>query len=389
MPRQPKNKLNRTTATGSLAASVLALILALGSLPAQGQETPAPKGEFGEDIQVTEVLLDVRVNDKQGNVIIGLQPEDFVVREGGEVVAVETATFYSNLQLAPGADGSALSAEAVDAVPRDRYFILFLHDQRRTHSDDRGVLSRQIEAIQKSKEWVRTGLLPGDWVAVATYDHRLKVQSDFTQDRGQILGALDWAVKGKDSGNWPSRVDETAPKSLRAHLPQGKELRDQTTRIYDALEVLAEASGSISGRKNLMLFTLGFGRVDSFGLYREETRFYQPMVQALNDNNVAVYTIDLSPPGVRHTMEDAMNQLANETGGEYLFNFTNFILPLERISEANAGYYLLSYQSRHKTGESGYQRVKVDTKDPTFRVQARDGYLYGPSAEESRADAGS
>jgi VWFA-related protein len=100
-------------------------------------------------------------------------------------------------------------------------------------------------------------------------------------------------------------------------------------------------------------------------------------MQALNDNNVAAYTVDLTPLQTQHVMSDSMNQLAEETGGRYFFNFTNFLTPLAQIADENNGYYLLSYQSRHPQGESGYQKVQVRTKNSQFRVKTREGYIYG------------
>ena len=131
------------------------------------------------------------------------------------------------------------------------------------------------------------------------------------------------------------------------------------------------------GRKNMILFTIGFGTINSFGQYIPDPRYYPDMQQALNDNNVAVYALDLVPTGTEHIMSSAMNQLALETGGRYYFNFTSFMTPLRQLAEDNNGYYLLAYESRNPKGESGYREVKVKTKNPDFKVRAREGYLFG------------
>ena len=47
------------------------------------------------------------------------------------------------------------------------------------------------------------------------------------------------------------------------------------------------------GRKNLVLFSSGFGQVNSFGQYQPDPRYEEPMAQILNDANVAVYAVDL------------------------------------------------------------------------------------------------
>ncbi len=370
----------KTTRILRATATCLALWLTTaGLLPAQDRTAAPPADEFGESIEVSEVLLDVLVTDRAGNVILGLDKDDFVVRENGKEVALESLSFYSNRLLEDPATVVEDKGLAVDRAPRDRYFILFFDDARIENVEASGVLSRQLDAARQAKRWIRTELVPGDWVAVVSYDVKLKLHQDFTLDRGSLVDAIDRATAARDPGNWPSRQPEAGAPSLAAGLPQGKKLRDKTETIYEGLQALAHAAGSVSARKNLVLFSTGFGDFDSFGQYRPDARYFPPTMKALNDNNVAVYAIDLTPSGFKHVMADALNHLANETGGEYLFNFTSFMTPLRRVAEANSGYYLLSYQSRRPAKASGYQEVQVETRVPGLKVKARAGYLYGAS----------
>ncbi|HSL83894.1 MAG TPA: VWA domain-containing protein [Thermoanaerobaculia bacterium] len=375
----------------TLALLVAATPATLGAqestLAQEPTEAQPPRGEFGEELEVTEVLLDVLVTDRQGNVIIGLGPDDFVVEEDGRPVDVTGVSFYSNRRLAGPAPADLEGRLDIETLPEDRYFILLFEDQRQKAADTGvDVVRQQLDAARFAKQWVERELLPNDWVAVASYDFKLKLQTDFTRDEKTLVKAIDAAMKGRDTGStWPSRTREAAASgapSLAAGLPAGDELRKASLRIYDAIGLLADAAGEIRGRKNLLLFTTGFGQINNVGQYLQDPRYYPPMMQALNDNNVAAYTIDLTPNNVDHVMSDAMNQLAEETGGEYYFNFTNFLTPLTRIAEENNGYYLLAYQSRHPRGESGYQKVLVRTENPQFRVKAREGYVYGQGPSE-------
>lgn len=361
-------------------ATVLALLATWGLSPlASAQETPQeqpPQGEFRGEVDVNEVLLDVQVTDAKGNVIIGLDKDDFVVTENGKPVELTGVVFYSNRKLQ---DGGQLASRGVqvDQVPTDRFFILFFEDQKDAAAEAPRLLTQQMEATQRAREWVRE-LSPSDYVAVVSYDKKLKVFQDFTRDQAALQNAISLAMKGRDDGNWPSRLKKEGP-SLFAGLPQGKALRDKTTNIYDALRIVADAAGSVVGRKNLVLFTNGFGRPNNFGQWQPDNRYYPETMQALNDNNVAVYPVDLSPPQGQNPMADPMTQLASDTGGEYLFNFTNFITPLRKISEETSGYYLLSYRSEKPAGKSGFQAVKVDTVNEQFRINTRKGYGYGAS----------
>jgi VWFA-related protein len=170
--------------------------------------------------------------------------------------------------------------------------------------------------------------------------------------------------------------------SLRTNLPQGKELRRQTRRIYSGLSLTAEAAGHIEGRKNLLLFSFGFGEQNDFGIYVPDQRYYPPMMEELNDNNVAVYAISwfkdlgLQSAG-QDQIENVLSLLAADTDGRFYFNFVNFQTPLVKVVEDNNGYYLLSYSAEYERGTKGYQRVEVATRNPEFEVRSRNGYLYG------------
>lgn len=363
----------------------------LVTLPATAQDAPA--GEFDEEVSVNEVLIDVVVTDKQGNVILGLDQDDFIVEEQGDAVDVTSSTFYSNRQFVESSDMAARLGIDATEIPVDRYFILFFHDQRRNLP---ALTSKYLELTRRAEDWLFKELLPNDWVAVVRYDAKLMVHTDFTTDNERILKAIKAAAIGKRPPDvWPSRMDELTSDgpSLLTNLAQGKDLQKRTRRIYSGLEELAEAAGYITGRKNLMLFTMGFGEVSGLGTYNPDQRYYPKMMHSLNDNNVAVYSISVTGSLASQAMlfdgysaaevqaieglEQGMSLLADDTGGQSYFNFVNFETPLAEVLEDNNGYYLLSYQTSTPIGESGYRKVTVKAKNPDFEVKARQGYRFG------------
>lgn len=363
-----------------MAFAVVAMLALCGlGSAALAQEEPPAQGQFEGKVDVNEVLLDVLVTDARGNVIVGLSKDDFVVTEKGKPVELSGVTFYSNRRLIESSPALAKAGVSTEQGTEDRYFILFFEDQKDTAQEAPRLISQSLEAAKRARGWVASEMLPNDWVAVASYDTRLKIQQDFTRDRKAVVEAIGDAVKGKDrEGNYPSRIDETKGPSLYAGLPKGNELRDKTATIYEALQEIARSAGNIRGRKNLLFFTFGLpGRVNTFGQYVPDQKFFEPTVRALNSNNVAAYAFDLTPPAVEHTLSDSLNNLAIETGGRYFFNVTNYSTPLDQVSQENNGYYLLSYQSENPEGRSGFQQVEVKVKNPEFRVKARQGYELG------------
>jgi VWFA-related protein len=353
----------------------LALLTALAALPtlALAQEpAPTPAGTpFTEQVEVTEVLLDAQVTDPAGNVIVGLGKNDFKVTENGKPVDLNEVTFYSSRARLDAAGQPVAPAQA------QRLYILFFDDQRHINTEIPGVFSRELDAARRAREWVRA-LGPNDYLAVASFDTSLAVETDFTRDRKAMQKAIDEATTGKGgSGNWPSRMPPEGELSLLRNLPKGNAVRDQTPTVYEALQVLAKASSHLVGRKNLVLFSTGFGRMNSFAQFEPDPRYDTPTLQALNDANVAVYAVDLHETDAESPLSSALTLMSSQTGGRYFQNIVNFTTPLEQIAGETTGYYLLAYSATHKRGETGYQKVDVAVVNPGFKVKAREGYLYG------------
>ena len=225
-------------------------------------------------------------------------------------------------------------------------------------------------------------MLPSDWVAIVSYDRWLRVHQDFTQDRAALGQGISSAISQRDPAQDAGRRGRMPPPSgapsLLRHLPVGKDLRKQTRTPYDAIRLVAEAAGWIVGRKNLLLFSRGFGGLESgYPVTVPDRHRYPPMERALNDHNVAVYPIDLTPRRGDNFQGLFLNRLALDTGGLYYHHLVSFLPALEQVSRENAGYYLVSYQREHRAAEVGYQRVKVRCRDPGVKLRARKGYRYG------------
>ena len=84
-----------------------------------GQE---PDRRFEGRVEVSEVLFDVVVTDKKGNIVTGLEAGDFIIKAEGRTVEPTSVAFYTTRYADEG---------AADQIPASRYFIFFFHDQRR------------------------------------------------------------------------------------------------------------------------------------------------------------------------------------------------------------------------------------------------------------------
>ncbi len=287
--------------------ALFAVLLALVSVSALAQEPPA----FGEKLEVNVVLLDAIVTDSSGHQILGLNKNDFVVKENGVEQPVDSLDYFTNRQLLTAQEKNA--PFKVERIREQRYFIFFFDKPTEAQMWD-----KVAQARRDAREFVRTQLRPGDKVAVVGHDVRLKVYSDFTDDRKQIIAALDEAGR---FGKGITTKSGTRGQSLLASMSM-TEMMDKTGTVYEGLEVLGNALRPIEGRKNLILFSAGIyepGQDIRNGVILNQSRYYAPMIESLNSANVTVYAMNLlredapNIPAFHQTLE----AITADTNGEY------------------------------------------------------------------------
>ncbi len=312
-------------------------VLAVLPLPLFAQDQPP---QFGEKVDVNVVLLDAIVTDPKGNQILGLDKNDFIVKENGVRQTVDSVDYFTNRQL-------------LNATEQNAPFLF----------------SDLALARNATRDFIDHQMQPGDLVAIVAHDFRLKVYSDFTSDPAQLKRALaevtkfGQGLKGGASSASPSILSNMSSQQM-----------DRTGTVYEALELLGDSLRPIKARKNVILFSAGIlepGETVRQGLVISQSQYYQPMVQALNRSNVSVYAINL----IRD--QSMGTRISYETNGEYFRYPVSFATPLKQIEKTNNGYYLISYYAKHPRGASGFQRVSVSLTGPGLRVKARDGYVYG------------
>ena len=345
------------------AAALLAL-----ALPSFAQ----PQQPFQEEIEVNAVLLDVLVTDSEGHQILGLDKDDFVVKENGVQQTVESADYLTNRRLLDKREEQA--PFKVERVTDARYFIFFFDKP-----SDPSVLFDQVTLAREAvRDFVRNDMKPSDLVAIAGHDTRLKIYSDFTNDAKKLERALD-AVTTFSLGI--TRADEgTAPSLLRGM--SAKQLVNKTGTVYQAVDLLADSVRPIRARKNLVLFSPGIAdREETLvggDMLASRSRYLDPMLESLNAANVSVYGVQLQRDVAgRSLFHQRLGEMSDVTGGHYFPINVSFRPAIERVEQTNSGYYLVTYRSPHRKGETGFQKVDVSVKNPEFRVVARSGYQYG------------
>lgn len=334
---------------------------ALVALSAFGQDQP----RFGENLDVNLVVLDAVVTDGRGHQILGLDKNDFVIKENGVAQPVESVEYFTNRTLLNAPEEKA--PFQVERTHDERYFIFFFDKPEEQQLWDRLAFARKA-----ATEFVKA-LKPGDQVAVVAHDVRLKVYSDFTNDKAQLIRAIDdvsGSPRGLTSGSGP----------MMKAIPEER-LINETGTVYEALDLVGDSVHAIRGRKNLILFSAGI--VDNSqqlanGMVMNESRYYRPMIESLNAANVTVYALNLQDnystlPYVHQTLE----QMTSATNGDYYRSVVTFGPLLKKIEQETNGYYVITYYAHHPRGTSGFQKVKVSLANPELHIKARTGYSFG------------
>ena len=340
----------------SLSAFVLSLLVAVGAM-----------AQTSERIDVNVVLIDTVVTDNRGNQILGLTKDDFIVTEDGVRQTIDSVDYFSNRRLLTEKEETA--PFKVEQVREERYFIFFFDKPEQGQLF--GELTRARRAVQ---EFIDRDMGAKDLVAIAGHDRQLRIYSDFTSNKKQLRQAL------ADSARFSTGTNKAATEGPSILRELGGSLSNTGT-VYEAIETLADAVRPIRARKNLILFSAGIVEPSEEvrnGVLLGESRYFDPMISALNAANVTVYGKNLfanapTEPVFHQTLE----RIADATNGEYWRNAVSYEPLLKEVEKASGGYYLLTYRSNKTRGERGFQKVDVKVVNPEFRVKARAGYAYG------------
>ncbi len=330
MAQDAMNMTLRILAVPVMLLAALALALTLSA--AQGS-TEAPSGVpgppgFVEHVEVTLILLHATVLDKRGETVLGLEPADFVLREGGRVREI------------------ALFGNSLDQPVK----IAFLLDV----SGSMALRGKLVEAKRAIRGFVQA-LKPEDEVALMTFaDGGVVVQKGFTRGRAPFFEKLD------------------------ALEPYGR------TALRDALAyattLVAEAKPM---RAALVLVTDGIDNASTMGNWES--------IWAARRVQIPIYAIGLTdlPGEVRdhrrpedggRSFFEVLQEFGQETGGALfpVFKPEEIGIAVDRVAERLRGQYLIGYKPETEGDAGRFQPIDLATTDDAYRVFTRRGYYRRP-----------
>lgn len=358
------------------------------------------------------VLIDVQVNDRNGNPIKGLKAEQFTVYENNKEQKISSLDYYDveRIETASAEDqrpvvislGQVSAPEQVREVVRDRRLTVLFFDMTSMQADE------VLRATDEALKFVEKQMTAADLVAAVVFANRMGILAPFTNDREYLMRAIRSLRPGKETqlanaeGVTPTGEEAVTQETGAAYTADDTEFNIfNTDRKLKAIESLAEMLRPIPGKKAVIQFAGGITQTG------EENRTQlRAATDAANRANVSLYTVDTrglqaAAPGgnasetgaggtaifsgaamrnqtaTRQESRDTLATLAADTGGESFFDVGDFKEVFQKVQQDGTGYYLVGYYSEDMRHDGRWRNVRVKVNTGGSRVRHREGY-YAP-----------
>jgi VWFA-related protein len=408
-----------------LAVSITSSIRAFPQINGQ-QEKPKPL-----QVNSTEVLVDAVVADHKNHLVTDLTARDFEIYEDG--VPQDIISFRlvrGEAEAAPGIAGQQakatdLAAETASGPELPNTLIVLL--------DYSTTQLQHAKSIQDAAmKYVEKDMRPNDMMAVLALGTGLRVVSNFSNDKKQLMAALKKAdslstIRLSDrpnpeplssgAGSLDSATQKSLDDAMAAILKkllitiQASVDRIQGLGVLSAIRAVATAVGVIPGRKTLLLFSEGFvpGPTVELELQsvagaanRSQLAIYCIESQGLETRSLSGSLVPSSQVGARtdstgyggetgfdraqeqgqDIREGGLRELAISTGGMLFRNSNDMGAGLDRMDREMRTYYLLSYHPKNENLDGQFRQIRVALKNSNLTVRSRTGYYAIPAGYE-------
>ncbi len=377
-------------------------------LPAQQQS------EFTLRVESELVLVNVTVRDKNGNLVVGLKPENFTILEDNKpqkVVSfdlenVDAVAMQNVAQAKPIPGGQSQQPSPATPAPaelanqfKDRRLIVLFFDLSAMEPDE---IDR---AITSAEHYVDTQMAPADLVSIVSLGSSLLVNQDFTADHDLLKKQLQAFGEGGGQGyeEGTTGTTEGTPDTGQPFTADDTEYNIfNTDRRLEALRSVAEKLTHLQQKKSLIYFS---GGMDRTGI--ENQSELRAATNAAVRSNMAIYTMDMrglqalvaggeaqnaslrgtsaysgqsmiNALNSNFTTQETLVTLASDTGGRAFLDSNDFSQVFKGVQQDTATYYLLGYRSTNPARDGRYRRITVKVNFPGVHVDYRKGY-YAPA----------
>src|SRR5215469_10533217 len=169
-------------------------LLQAGFLAAQ---SPVLSSDSNFRVSVNLVQVDVVVTDGEGHHVSDLRPEDFEIFESGKR---QNVAFFSKVGQPPPQPsthpGKPSTAKELQDQDIHRSIVLMIDDAA-AHSEP-----EVFSVVAAGKQFIHDQMLPSDLVAVTASRGEMGIYQQFTNDKRQIIAALDHVAHRPGYGMW-------------------------------------------------------------------------------------------------------------------------------------------------------------------------------------------
>jgi hypothetical protein len=335
------------------AVLIAALSAVTGQVPSPA---PTQQPELLPGVEVERVVIDARALSPDGKAIVGLGTGDFRVKVDGRSVELQSVDWVPGAL--PVEDVRGRTARRADQpLPGRLILLVFEKDLESTR-----VLGF-MKMLHRAQELVGR-LRPDDRVAIASFDHHLKLWLDFTTEHMRAQPLLRRGLVFEDV----PEAEAGPPPSLGAFFDT-RAARDAAT-LEQALLVLARGLSPLPGAKSIVLFGAGMGRLTPEGVILDAA--YEPAQRALKAAQATVFSMDVTDADA-HSLEVGLQQVAEDTGGFYARTHEFPAIALARLEGALEGRYVLAFP--RPDGRRGEHDVRIDLPGRKGSVVSRTTYV--------------
>ena len=388
-----------TTTPGKRVTCVVAALAIVSAPRVLAQEQDRPTFRSGARL----VEVSVVVTDRNRTPVDGLTAADFQVFDDGKPQQVQL--FSIERVGAPAAAPAAVASarhprEFSNSMPDTGSVTIILFDQFNTPSSDR-MYAR--DHVLRFLEQIR----PEDRVGLYALDSSggLRIVHDYTSDASALVrvlaklqGSTSMTIAGtEDAGRLKqleaemdaafgeSRSGKSGAQAMKEHF-----VGIQGVATLNALEAIGRHLSGIQNRKNLIWVSSGFPLIALDYAGKQKTKAINRATRALNDANVAVYTVDarglrpaFSAPGQQTITpfevlvrdQDILLSVAENTGGRAFLNTNDIQGAVRRAADDARMTYVLGYYPTNDVWDGRFHQIGVKVSRPGLEVRYRKGYF--------------
>jgi len=351
-------------------ASILAISLAAAAIlvsrseEAFGQgagrepsaETQDPRARIRTT--VTLVIVPVTVKDSRGELVTGLEQNDFRVFEDG--VEQPIALF------------------SADAFPLSTAILIDDDLKRSTAEKVQKTLETLASAFRRGDEFG-----PADEVSLWRFDEvPEQISEDFIADNDTLLTELkkiDLSSSFPGVGSYTMtngpRVNTAQPPGP-AKVPAEASGHPNTKHIDDAIYAAAEQLQGRPRERRKIIFLISDGQNA-----KNNTHKYDETLKLLLSADISVYAVGVGEAnlnrGITFLGNNMLAKYAHATGGDIFYGGVsreNLEELYGRVSEQARNQYTIAYSGAKTDRSKPYHTIEVRVKRPGLELLTRDGY---------------